>query len=607
MSFGTDQELADRLSSTLETVIRGEEVTSGRDGPDAEDPLVAMPPYGWRFRGDTSLSVPRARRGDWFHRVNLDLPFRHAAALGADTVRQNQDLFAKKCWEQYEDVVEANRALQRLRFALDLGRRIVDRRLSRLASDVVVRLSEPLHPYVQVPGAQPLSQSFRSNGTPTSFASRTVRRISAGRTVRDTGGAEPRRAVPVPALPGDIDRSPSPRPPLATSPGEARAEPRFRPGLEGRLEALFARGAFSGQSRARSVGVPVRSYRSGDLSDAVLNALRTLPLAKASVLVKRRPGSRSPVEPVYRSPSVPLPLSNWMGRMSTEHLLSGIERIPPDSVTVVTENRTFVEAFLVGANHEMNAELRWKEFPTDMRGTIFRRFWDRGRPPDDRSGDEIADIHRWDGRLGSHFAPGDQDREADLVVVIRGSVVRKLGQLAVVLNEGVGDRWQRGVGVDHHPVFFGRPEPDLVYYGFDVARDHILSPAVRDRAFLVLYEPIGRLRFGLDVARASVRRERLRYESVPLSFPTATLGRSYESVPPPRPDLERSIPDRPSDWDDLSWTHVARTASGYVDFNQSIEIAGAPGYWDSNRTSATIARSFWQKPLAVVLPLARVL
>ena len=32
---------------------------------------------------------------------------------------------------------------------------------------------------------------------------------------------------------------------------------------------------------------------------------------------------------------------------------------------------------MAGLNHEMARELLWRGYPTDQRGTVFRRFWDR--------------------------------------------------------------------------------------------------------------------------------------------------------------------------------------------------------------------------------------
>jgi hypothetical protein len=52
---------------------------------------------------------------------------------------------------------------------------------------------------------------------------------------------------------------------------------------------------------------------------------------------------------------------------------------------------------------------------------------------------------------------------------------------------------------------------------------------------------------------------------------------------------------------------MALHASGYVDFARNIAIAGQRDYWGAAKTSASLALSFWQKPLAAVMPLARVL
>jgi hypothetical protein len=49
------------------------------------------------------------------------------------------------------------------------------------------------------------------------------------------------------------------------------------------------------------------------------------------------------------------------------------------------------------------------------------------------------------------------------------------------------------------------------------------------------------------------------------------------------------------------------TGGGYIDSNQTITVGSGDDLWGSGRTSASIARSFWQKPLAAVLPLKRVL
>lgn len=643
--YNTDPDLADLLVPTLQEVIEGERVEAAQDGPDVKDPLVAMPAYGWRFRGSAlpspALSRARAQSNQWFDRVNLDLKFRHAAGLGAEVVRSEQELFASKCWEQYEEVLEANRQLQRLRFAEVMVERTTRRRLARLPAEVAMSLSEPLHGYVRVAEDRTVLDVVRGSGIPTGYVSRSLRRLSSKRPVHLEAPGAPPVVAPAPAIPGDQTPSPVLQPlrtPVAPAPvpdtplrvpttpprtpatpfrmptapfrsrGARAARQRFLPGVEQQLRTLLGATAFQEVPRVRGVGVPVGEIDSASLADKVFGKLVSLPAGKAaSVIGGRLPSEQGTLDPVYRSPVVPLPLSTYLRNLDRDRLLSGVDRLPENTVSAFEENRHFIEAFLVGANHAMNNELRWREFPTDMRGTIFRRFWDRGRLPDDPRGDDIAQIHTWTRGLGGNFPP-TSDGEADLVVVIRGDIVRKLGQMVVVLNEATGERWESGKGKDHAPVFFGRIGRDVAYYGFDISRRHILSDAVKKKAFLVLYEPMGQMRFGVDVATAAVRRARRSYESLPLGFPVGALARSYDQVPGRGIALAAAPPAKPAKWDDLSWSHVPHSpSSGYIDFGKTIGVTSGPDHWGSTRTSASIARSLWQKPLAAVLPLSRVL
>jgi hypothetical protein len=601
----TDEALTNLMIPTLNAGITSEGDSEDITGPD---PLVAFPPYGWRYHPDNAVVRNRALTGRWFDLINLDLKFRQVAGLGAEAVRRNRDLFVRRCWEHYQDVLEANRQLARLKAAAVLAERVCDKHVAKLPSDTLVTLAEPLQPYVKGTTAAVIIDELRQHGTPSSFASRGLRRLSCRRSLRvAVPGRGTVRAVPVPAIPGDRRSDPVTAP--LQRPNVARVNDALlarqgvaQPIAEG-LSSFIAPPKFASAARARRVGIRIAALDSTAWSAKLIDTLRKLPGAKAELMIGGRlPPEMGNIMPIYRSPVLDDPLADRLRDFAPESILTDASRVATDKVAVFEENRRFIEAFLVGANHEMNKELRWREFPTDMRGTIFRRFWDRGRVAGDPSGDDVAEIHGWDGLLGTHFAPGNV--AADLVVVIRSAVVRKLDLPILVLNEAIGTQWQSGSGTDHEPIFFGKLGADIAYYGFDVSRDHILK-AARDRIFLVVYEPTGRLRFGLDIATAAVRQQRQDVGRQSLAFPVRVLGRT-ENIVPVRKSPPGPVPPQPARWDDFSWQHVMLLPSGYIDFSLTITIPGQADLWGTGKTSASLARSFWQKPVAVVLPLKRI-
>ena len=74
--------------------------------------------------------------------------------------------------------------------------------------------------------------------------------------------------------------------------------------------------------------------------------------------------------------------------LAPEVFLPGVGMLPNDFIMAVKTNPRFVEALMLGANHEMGRELLWQGFPTDSRGTPFQHFWQRFDDEDD-----IAPIH----------------------------------------------------------------------------------------------------------------------------------------------------------------------------------------------------------------------
>jgi hypothetical protein len=225
-----------------------------------------------------------------------------------------------------------------------------------------------------------------------------------------------------------------------------------------------------------SVGV------SGRLAEA-----STGPLVEAASGVAMAPNH----DRVMVAPSLDVPLYSYLERIDPARFLPGVGAIPVDSITVLKTNPRFVEALLVGANDEMSRELLWRAFPTDQRGTPFRRFWDRG------SGADIDATHTWaDGtRLGEH-GPGDPDGQVALL--IRGELLRRYPNASLYAWRADGRVLVENPRTPEDlrtPVFAGVLGSDITFVGFDLGAAELLTG---DGWFFVVQEQPTEPRFGFD-------------------------------------------------------------------------------------------------------------
>ena len=148
----------------------------------------------------------------------------------------------------------------------------------------------------------------------------------------------------------------------------------------------------------------------------------------------------------------------------------------------------------------MARKLLWNGYPSDQRGTYFRRFWDI-RGPADPGGGDIGPIHQWTAQLGQNR----QLTTDPLVLLVRGELIRRYPNVVVSAVKAVpaagGGRTLSTAAADEiDPIFFALVEPDIALFGFDV------DPAVA-RAdpgyFFILQEHPSEPRFGLEPAGAT--------------------------------------------------------------------------------------------------------
>jgi hypothetical protein len=194
---------------------------------------------------------------------------------------------------------------------------------------------------------------------------------------------------------------------------------------------------------------------------------------------------------VMVSPRIDVPLYSYLAQLDPTRFLPGVGEVPENSLTVLKTNPRFVEALLVGVNHEMARELLWRGFPTDQRGTPFRRFWDREAAAD------IADLHTWPGSstLGEH-GPGDPDGQVALLV--RGELLQRYPNACLYAWRADGSRLLRSPQVPEDlrsPVFAGVLGADVTFVGFELSATEL---AAGDGWFFVLSEQPTEPRFGFD-------------------------------------------------------------------------------------------------------------
>ncbi|WP_036288313.1 hypothetical protein [Methylosinus sp. PW1] len=177
--------------------------------------------------------------------------------------------------------------------------------------------------------------------------------------------------------------------------------------------------------------------------------------------------------PIMAAPVFNRPMYAALEDYDREWIAPGLGLIPErDFITLLSINPAFAEAFLIGASDEMGRELLWRDYPTDQRGTYFKRFWD----PDE---DELTNpIHRFDKKpLGSHFSIGG-DKAAGagaLALVARAELFRRFPDTVVTAMRASNASGppQFIAGSEAAILFHIHLDPDYRLVGFDLTAEQV--------------------------------------------------------------------------------------------------------------------------------------
>lgn len=326
-------------------------------------------------------------------------------------------------------------------------------------------------------------------------------------------------------------------------------------------------------------------------------------------------------------PEIDIPMYKPLLDTGVDKFVPNLNLIEPNSITLLETNQRFIEAYMVGLNHEMSRELLWREYYTDQRGSYFRQFWDVSSYLNAEGTDadtlreklrDIPPIHRWSRRsqLGDHdHREEGGDKEEEVVLVIRGELLKKYPNAVVYAHRAkwaTDENGERQLDeprdfddseaasiVIKTPLYEAKADPDIHFFGFDLTVLEAKGGSGKeedDKAgwFFVIKERPGEPRFGLDV---------------------------------PGEDSDIEVTQLET-WNDLSWSHVVpEVAAGkFLDIGGTRTITVSdPGVvdegdeenlqqkedswlrWESSMNAAELAYILYQVPVLIGVHAAEML
>lgn len=542
---------------------------------DDPDPLVTSPVYGRHYRKTGSIEYPSGDswpdESPWVHEVNLDFRYRVAGGLGTRVVRQHQDAYMKECWRQVGQIRAANERTRLTKAAAVLGKAMHRKHVKPQSDDRHLLTTVPFHVHVTTTSqgkGVTFRKTFAQSGIVHGVLSQTFKRVAHQRIAIHR--AKPSQPWEKAISPPRLLRSLGPRP-IADSQA-----------LAGQMGiAMPAVAAQAAVPKAEIISVkPVhlaKDFRPRvDLAKSLMTKLNGLVRYAGGAVIT------DTFDPPMQAPRVRQPMYKPLEQLSGDYVLPGLEFLENNGVMLLEENRRFIEAYMIGLNHEMGRELVWQRFPTDKRGTVFQYFWDPATT-DDRT--DIKDIHLWKNALGDNRSTTDV---ANLILVIKGELIRRYPATIVYgvrLTELYSELYPDDEPVAEEliidPLFRAQVGADILMVGFPFSIDQVQGRLKDGEYYFVLQENQDLPRFGLDVQSAIVRRPEFSasLEAAMMASAVSEAGHSPSSGPVN---------------DDLSWSHIParHLRAGYIDVFDT-RLFG--------QTSASVASRTYQKPIQVVI------
>ncbi len=366
---------------------------------------------------------------------------------------------------------------------------------------------------------------------------------------------------------------------------------------EDSVEAKNFRKALTDMTKRLAVKAPEKTLSPLDMVNAQtkikegVDPRKTFPYRLSSLI--KFPGNIKISEPEFIFPAMAWPdfedpMYKKLANISGELLLPNLKLIPPNTISLLKTNQTFIESYMVGLNHEMGRELLWREYPTDERGSYFRQFWDVSgiiKPAENKTPAEVSEeckdikpIHTWlsGSSLGRHNNRDAEGAAEQVVLAIRGDLLNKYPNTFIFAQKAIPGQDEPEIDRDltdaefkdhiRFPLYKAEIAPDIKFFGFDLtieqARGTDTTLPFPDNLgwFFMIQQVPGEPQFGMDI-----------------HFDAGDDGLS---------------------WDDLAWDQFAGDMK-FIKAGVQPSMDPEPIKW--GRDAATMAYILFQKPSIVAV------
>lgn len=321
---------------------------------------VTPPVYGewYASREGETIKVDAQNRNQWLEELNLDFRHRAAAGLGVQFVKENQENLMKAAWEQLSKIKKVNQELNLGRFGREVST-CMYRRLNKMKPNNLFQIALPVQNKIAFQPAQTigalLSDSTITNNLTKTKVKKYFFKMKSAEVRSDFKPVDTSQLVSLSYKVKGLKETVN-----TTDVGTNT------PSLIANAISVWPAGVIDKTITALDPKTTIESRIKSRISH--FRNIEKTEIAQSE--------TEDQLHPVKWYPEFHRPMYHFLRALSQEYILPGLENVPQNTVGLLQTNRRFIEAFMVGLNHEMASELRWREFPTDLRGSYFRSFWD---------------------------------------------------------------------------------------------------------------------------------------------------------------------------------------------------------------------------------------